>query len=114
MTWKFGKFEWVFPICKEPTIVEFEFFVAGGASDRGFFVCRVNSKQRLLSGPFTAVESRKSSTFRDLIAEIETWIKKDFLVKVYLNTIGHYIDIKAVTFFVVGGFWEPWFAEMIC
>jgi hypothetical protein len=28
----------------------------------------------------------------------ETWIKKDFLVKVYLNTIGHFIHIKAVTF----------------
>jgi hypothetical protein len=67
----------------------------------------VNSKQRILSGPFTAVESRKSSTFRDLIAEIETWIKKDFLVKVYLNTIGHYKDIKAVTFFLSEGFGNP-------
>jgi hypothetical protein len=73
----------------------------------------VNSKQRLFSGPFTAVESQKSSTFQDLIAVIETWIKEDFLVKVYWNTIGHYTDIKAVTFILSFFFWEPWFAEII-
>ena len=49
----------------------------------------------------------KNNTFQDLIAVIKTWIKKDFLVKVYLNTIGHYIDIKAVTFFVSEGFENP-------
>ena len=38
---------------------------------------------------------------------IKIWITKDFLVKVYLNTIGHYIDIKAVTFFVSEGFENP-------
>ena len=64
-----------FPICKEPTIVKFEFSVAGGASDRGFFVYRVNSKQRLFSRPFTAAESQESYTFQELTAVIDTWIK---------------------------------------
>ena len=38
-----------FPICKESSIVKFEFSVAGDASDRGFFVYKVESKQRLFS-----------------------------------------------------------------
>ena len=96
-----------FPICKEPTIVKFEFSVAGGASDRGFFVYRVNSKQRLFSGPFTAAESQESSTFQELIAVIETWINEDFLVKFTGNTVGHYTDTKAVTFILSGGSRNP-------
>jgi hypothetical protein len=92
-----------FPICKEPTIVKFEFSVAGGASDRGFFVYRVNSKQRLFSKPFIAAESQESSTFQELTAVIETWTNKDFLVKFTSDTVGHYKDTKAVTFILSGG-----------
>jgi hypothetical protein len=96
-----------FPICKEPTIVKFEFSVAGGASDRGFFVYRVNSKQRLFSKPFTAAESQESSTFQELTAVIETWTNEDFLVKFTGNTVGHYKDTKAVTFILSGGSRNP-------
>ena len=46
-----------YPICQEPSIVKFEFSVDGDASDRGFFLYKVESKQRLLSRAFTAVES---------------------------------------------------------
>ena len=38
-----------YPICQEPSIVKFEFSVAGDASDRGFFMYKVESKQRLMS-----------------------------------------------------------------
>ena len=96
-----------FPICKEPTIVKFEFSVAGDASNRGFFVYRMNSKQRLSSRPFTAAESEESSTFKELTAVHETWTNEDILVEFANNTVGHYTDNKAVTFILSGGSRNP-------
>jgi hypothetical protein len=93
--------------------VKFEFSVAGDASDGGFFVYRVNSKQRLFSRPFTAVESQESSAFKELTAVHETWTNEDILAKFSGKNCWTFIDNKAVTFIFVGRFWEPWFAEII-
>jgi hypothetical protein len=92
-----------FPICKEPIIVKFEFSVAGDASDGGFFVYRVNSKQRLFSRPFTAVESQESSAFKELTAVHETWTNEDILAKFSGKNCWTFIDNKAVTFILSGG-----------
>ena len=96
-----------FPICKEPSIVKFEFSVAGDASDRGFFVYRVDSKQRLFSRPFSVAESQQSSTFKELTAVHETWTNMDILKEFSNNTVGHYTDNKAVTFILSGGSRNP-------
>jgi hypothetical protein len=93
--------------------VKFEFSVAGDASDGEFFVYRVNSKQRLFSRPFTAVESQESSAFEKLTAVHETWTNEDILAKFSGKNCWTFIDNKAVTFIFVGRFWEPWFAEII-
>ena len=96
-----------YPICKEPTICKFEFSVGGDASDRGFFVYKVNSKQRLFSRPFTAVEFQESSTFKELTAVHETWTNDEILTEFSGKTVGHYTDNKAVTFILSGGSRNP-------
>ena len=83
--------------------MKFEFSVAGDASDRGFFVYKLNSKERLFFRPFTAVESKESSTFKELTAVHETWTREDVLVEYSGKTVGHYTDNKAVTFILSGG-----------
>ena len=83
-----------YPICQEPSIVKFEFSVAGDASDRGFFMYKVESKQRLISRPFTAAESQESSTFKELTAVHETWTNPDILYEYGNRTIGHYGEIR--------------------
>jgi hypothetical protein len=100
-----------FPICKEPSVVKFEFSVAGDASDRGFFVYKVASKQRLFSRPFSVAESQESSTFKELTAVHETWTNKDILAEFTGNTVGHYTDNKAVTFILSGGSRNPGFQK---
>ena len=92
-----------FLFCKEPTICNFEYSVVGDVSDRGFFVYKVNSKQRLFSRPFTAVEFQESSTFRELTAVHETWTNEDILAEFSGKTVGHYTDNKAVTYILSGG-----------
>ena len=96
-----------YPICKEPTVVKFEFSVAGDASNRGFFVYKLGSKQRLSSRPFTAAESEESSTFKELTAVHETWTKEDILIEFENRTVGHYTDNKAVTYILSGGSRNP-------
>jgi hypothetical protein len=96
-----------YPICQDASIVKFEFSVAGDASDRGFFVYKVESKQRLFSRPFTAVESQESSTFKELTAVHETWTNPDILNEYAGKTIGHYGDNKAICFILAGGSRQP-------
>ena len=96
-----------YPICQDASIVKFEFSVAGDASDRGFFMYKVESKQRLMSRPFTAVESQESSTFRELTAVHETLTNPDILNEYANRTIGHYGDNKAVCFILAGGSRQP-------
>ena len=86
-----------YPICKDPTIVSFEFSIASDASDRGFFAYKVASKQRVISRHFSAAESQESSTFRELTAIHETWIKEDNFRKFSGQTVGHYTDNKSWT-----------------
>jgi hypothetical protein len=47
-----------YQICKDPTIVTFEFSIASDASDRGFFAYKVVSKQRVISRHFSEAESK--------------------------------------------------------
>jgi hypothetical protein len=96
-----------YPICKEPSVVKFEFSVAGDASDRGFFVYKLGSKQRLSSRPFTAAESEESSTFKELTAVHETWTKEDILIEFENRTVAHYTDNKSVTYILSGGSRNP-------
>ena len=90
-----------FPICKDSSFVKCEFSVAGDASDRGFFVYKVESKQRLFSRPFTVAESKESSTFKELTAVHETWKNVDILKEFAGKTVGHYGD-KAVIYSLAG------------
>ena len=44
----------------DPSLAHFEFFIAGDASDKGFFTYKVESKDRVISRPFTAAEAKES------------------------------------------------------
>ena len=82
-----------FPTCKDSSIAKCEFSVAGDASDRGFFVYKVESKQRLYSRPSTVAESKESSTFKELTAVHESWKNVDILKELAGKTVGHYGDM---------------------
>ena len=91
------------------SVVKFEFSFAGDASDRGFFVYKVESKQRLFSRPFTVVKYQESSTFKELTAVHETWTNPDILNEFAGKTIGHYGDNKAICYILAGGLDNPSF-----
>ena len=65
------------------------------------------SKQRDISRPFSEAESQESSTFKDLTAIHETWIKEDNLREFSGQTVGHYTDNKACVFILGGGSRQP-------
>ena len=92
-----------YPICKDSTIVGFEFSIASDASDRGFFAYKVASKQRVFSRPFSVAESEESSTFKELTAIHETWTREDVLIEFSGQTVGHYTDNKGCVFILGGG-----------
>ena len=96
-----------YPITKESSITAFEFALASDASDKGFFSYRVKSLQRAFSRPFSADESKESSTFKELTAVKETWSKTDILEEFRGKTVGHMTDSKATVFILSGGSRNP-------
>ena len=51
-----------FDICPEPSLVQFSFSLASDASEGGYFVYKVDSKDKVISRPFTLQEAKESST----------------------------------------------------
>ena len=96
-----------YPICQDSSVIKFEFSVSGDASDRGFFMYKVESRQKLFSRAFTVVESQESSTFKELTAVHETWTNPNILIEYANKTVGHYTDNKAVSFILAGGSRQP-------
>ena len=91
----------------DPSLNNFEFSIAGDASDKGFFTYKVDSKDRVISRPFTAAESKESSTFRELTTVHEVWTDEETLTEFAGQTVGHYTDNKAVCFIMGGGSRQP-------
>ena len=92
-----------YPIIEDPTIIRCDFSLAGDASDKGCFVYKLGSNQRVFSRPFTAAESEESSTFKELSAVHGVWTDKTLLEEYRGKTISHYSDSKACVAILGGG-----------
>jgi hypothetical protein len=92
-----------YPISVDPSLAHFEFSIVGDASDKGFFTYKVGSKDRVISRPFTAIESIESSTYHELTTVHEVWTDESTLVEFAGQTVGHYTDNKAVCYIMLGG-----------
>ena len=92
-----------YPISFDPALVNFQFSIAGDASDKGLFTYEVGSKDSVISRPFTTVESKESSTFRELTTVHEVWTDEPTLIEFAGQSIGHYTDNKAVCCIMLGG-----------
>jgi hypothetical protein len=90
-------------ICPSPSLVKCSFNLASDAGDLGFYVYDIFSKKRLVSRPFTSLESDESSTFRELTAVHETWTNIDILSSYQNQSVTHYTDNKAVVCILGGG-----------
>lgn len=92
-----------YPIMQDPSITVFDYKLASDASDRGCFVYRIGSSNRLFSRPFTAAESRESSTYKELSAIHGVWTDPVILEEFRGKTVGHYTDSKSTVAILGGG-----------
>ena len=88
---------------EDPTVLRFDFNLASDASNRGCFVYRISPNQRIFSRPFTAAESKESSTFKELSAVHGVWTDVTILEEFRGCTVGHYTDSKATVAILGGG-----------
>lgn len=85
-----------YPINVSSSSIVVDAQISSDSSGVGFFSVSLTTNEKLKSGPFTSVQSKSSSTWRELFAVHQTWTDVSICSKYQGLTVKHFTDSKSV------------------